>query len=253
MNTKVVLHYDGSGYSGWQDQQGRNNVLTVEEIVSKVISTLNKEETTITASGRTDKGVHALHQVIHFDNVNDIPNDRLKFALNNALPKDIEVVSCESVSDDFHARFSATSKEYHYYLNVGPYDMFKRHYETTWNTDLNLEKMREVAEYFVGKHDFTAFNTTPKEVKSNQVITILKFDLEEVDNHIIFKIEGTSFLRHMVRMLVGTIVFVGCGRLSFEEVKNLLDYNKGRRAPYNIEANGLYLVDVKYNHDDINE
>ncbi len=244
--TKVTLKYDGSGYYGWQHQKGKHHVNTIEEVVSKALSGINKEETQIVASGRTDRGVHALAQVFHFDNIHQIPCDRLRFALNNALPDDIEVIDCEMVNDDFHARFSAKSKEYHYYLNTGTYDLFKRNYITYKRLNLDLDLMREACQLLIGKHDFTNFNTTPKEVKFNQIITITKFEIEVEDDLYVFKVEGSSFLRHMVRMLVGTVVYVGSNKLSLEKVKYILENREGIKAPYKIEANGLYLVKVNY-------
>lgn len=246
MITKVTVKYDGSGYYGWQDQKGKHNVKTVEEVITKAVSTINKEKSEIVASGRTDKGVHALGQVFHFSNVHNIPLDRLKNALNNALPNDIQVIACEPVDEDFHARFSAVSKEYHYYLSTGEFDLFKRNYITYIKKDLNLEKMQKAAAMFVGKHDFSAFNTTPKDVKFNQVITINKFEIIQDHDLYVFKVEGTSFLRHMVRMLVGTLVYVGSDRLSLERVENLLANPKDYKAPFNIEPNGLYLIKVNY-------
>ena len=246
MNTKVTIQYDGSGYDGWQDQNGKNNTKTVEEKVKRAVSKINKEKTEIVASGRTDKGVSAFSQVFNFNNIHNIPLERLKNALNNALPKDIIVVNCEAVDADFHARFSAKSKEYHYYLNMGKYDMFSRNYVNQYNKQLNVEKMIEASKIFIGRHDFSAFNTTPKEIKYNQVITINKLDIEKNDDVLIFKIEGSSFLRHMVRMIVGSLVYVGSNKVSIERLEYLLNNPSDYRAPFNIEAAGLYLYKVNY-------
>lgn len=246
MIVKVTLKYDGSAYHGWQDQKGKQNVKTVEEVVSKAVSTINKEKSGIVASGRTDKGVHALGQVFHFSNVHDIPMDRLRYALNNALPADIEVLKCEEVDDDFHARFSAVSKEYHYYLNTGSFDLFQRNYVTHFKHQLDLEIMQKAAQMFIGKHDFTAFNTTPKHIKSNQVISISKFEVIQEGDMYIFKVEGTSFLRYMVRMLVGSIVYAGCHKINLDRIQTLLENPGSSKSPYNIEPYGLYLYRVNY-------
>lgn len=246
MNTKVVIKYDGSGYDGWQDQLGKNQTKTIEEAVKKAVNRINKEPTEIIASGRTDKGVSAFGQVFNFNNIHNIPLDRLKNALNNALPNDIVVLSCEAVSADFHARFSAKSKEYHYYLNMGAYDMFARKYVNQYNKALNIDEIISASKLFIGTHDFSAFNTTPKTVKFNQIITIKKVDIEVNNEILIFKIEGSSFLRHMVRMIVGSLVYVGASKISQQRLKYLLNNPSNYRAPFNIEAAGLYLYKVNY-------
>lgn len=246
MISKVIIKYDGSNYYGWQHQKAQKDVITVEKVVKQAVSAINKIETDVVASGRTDRNVHAIGQVFHFDNVHNIPSDRLKFALNNALPDDVVVVDVEEVSDDFHARFSAKSKEYHYYINTKEYDIFKRNYELYYKYPLDFELMKEACALLVGKHDFTAFNTTPKSVKKNHVITIKKFDVIKDNDYIIFKIEGTSFLRHMVRMLVGAVVFVGAHKIPLSRISELLENPNGFKSPYNIEPNGLYLYKVYY-------
>lgn len=246
MNTKVTIKYDGSAYSGWQSQSKDRNLKTVEDTIVKAISIINKEKTEIIGSGRTDRGVHALGQVFNFSNIHNIPLERLKNALNNALPNDIEVISCEAVADDFHARYSAYSKEYHYYLNQAEFSLFTRHYQTFTKFDLDLAKMKEAANIFVGKHDFRSFNATPIEVKMNQTVTIKSFDIVKEDDLFIFKIEGSNFLRHMVRMLVGSVVYAGANKISIETLESMLNNPSGKKSPYNIEPNGLYLYKVNY-------
>lgn len=246
MRVKVTIKYDGSNYHGWQHQKAQKHVKTVEKAVIKAVSAINKVPTEVVASGRTDRNVHALGQVFHFDCLYDIPSDRLKFALNNALPNDILVLAVEIVNEDFHARFSAKSKEYHYYLNIGDFDLFKRNYENHYKYPLDVKKMREAANLFIGTHDFTAFNTTPKSVKRNQVITINHFEIIEENNYLIFKVEGTSFLRYMVRMLIGSLVFVGDNKLELSRISELLENHNGQKSPFKIEPQGLYLYKVNY-------
>ena len=147
MLVKVTVMYDGSRYFGWQVQNGsKEKVETIQEIINKRVSIINKRMTEIVASGRTDRGVHALGQVFHFENDFNIPVKRLKNALNNALPDDIQILKVEQVADDFHARFDAVSKEYHYYLNSGPYDIRILiyypggycHWSSHWSFNCNL-------------------------------------------------------------------------------------------------------------------
>lgn len=247
MLVKVTVKYDGSHYYGWQTQKpGIKKYKTIEEIINKRVSILNKRKTEVVASGRTDRGVHALGQVFHFENDHNIPVKRLANALNNALPDDIEIIKVEEVADDFHARFSAKSKEYHYYLNMGEFNLFEKDYITQYNKPLNTDLMKAASQIFVGTHNFQAFNTTPLTEKRNQVRTIFKLDVIVDGDIVIFKIVGNSFLRHMVRMIVGMLVYVGNGRYGLEDIENLLKLKNCKNVPYNTKPNGLYLVRVSY-------
>ena len=247
MLVKVTVKYDGSRYYGWQTQKpGIKKYKTIEEIINKRVSILNKRETEVVASGRTDRGVHALGQVFHFENDHNIPVTRLANALNNALPDDIEIIKVEEVADDFHARFSAVSKEYHYYLNMGEFNLFEKDYITQYNKPLDIDLMQRASKLFVGTHDFRAFNTTPLSEKRNQVRTIHKVDVVLDGDLVIFKIAGNSFLRHMVRMIVGMLIYVGNGKYSIKDVEDLLKLKNAKNVPYNIKPNGLYLIKVSY-------
>lgn len=246
MLVKVTVKYDGSHYFGWQTQNGKRKFKTIAAVVNKAVSTINKRSTEVVASGRTDRGVHALGQVFHFENDYLIPTVRLKNALNNALPDDIEVIDIIEVKDDFHARFSAKSKEYHYYLNTGEYDLFKKDYITQYNKHLDYELMLEASKLLIGTHDFTSFNATSELEKSNQIRTITKLNIIKKADLFIFEIEGNSFLRHMVRMLVGMLVYIGAQKYDIEDLKKLLNNEESLLAPFNIEPNGLYLYKVNY-------
>ncbi|NLC54315.1 MAG: tRNA pseudouridine(38-40) synthase TruA [Erysipelothrix sp.] len=246
MLVKAIVKYDGSHYYGWQVQNGKRKFKTVEDVVNRAVSIINKRPTEVVASGRTDRGVHALAQVFHFENDHLIPEKRLVNALNNALPSDIQILDVKVVAADFHARFSAVSKEYHYYLNSGEYDLFQKDYITQYNKPLNYQVMLEAAQMLVGTHDFHAFNTTPKSQKMNQVRTLTKVSIVKKDNLYIFKIEGNSFLRHMVRMIVGMIVYIGAAKYSLKDLEILLKNKNSKKAPFNIEPNGLYLIKVNY-------
>lgn len=246
MLVKITVKYDGSHYFGWQTQNGKRKFKTIADVVSKAVSIINKRPTEVVASGRTDRGVHALGQVFHFKNDHYIPTVRLKNALNNALPDDIQIIDVVEVADDFHARFSAKSKEYHYYLNTGEYDLFKKNYITQYNKQLNYELMVSASKLLIGTHDFTSFNATPEIEKNNQVRTITKINIIKKDDLFIFQIEGNSFLRHMVRMLVGMLIYIGAQKYDIEDLKRLLNNEENVIAPFNIEPNGLYLFKVNY-------
>ncbi len=246
MLIKAIVKYDGSHYYGWQSQNSQTDIKTVAGVINRVVSKINKRPTQVVASGRTDRKVHALGQVFHFHNDHNIDLKRLKNALNNALPDDIEIVDVEQVNDDFHARFSARSKEYHYYLNLGKFNLFEKDYITQYNKKLDYQLMVEAAKYFIGKHDFRSFNATPLAEKNNQVRTISKFKILQKDNLLIFQIEGDSFLRHMARMMVGTIIYIGARKYTIDDLNKLLNNKESTLAPFNAKPNGLYLVKVNY-------
>lgn len=246
MNTKVTIKYDGSQFNGWQSQKNQPDVKTVEACINAAVSALNKKPTKVIGSGRTDRGVHALAQVFNFDNIHNIPMKRLKFALNNLLPASIEVIDCEEVNDEFHARYSAKTKEYHYHIHTGSFDLFKNNYITYLKGGFDLEIMKKTCELFIGTHDFTNFNATELEVKANQVVTISRFDIIENDETLAFIIEGSNFLRYMVRMLIGSVYFVGLNRLEYDQVKRILDDPTLKQPIYKMPANGLYLAKVNY-------
>ena len=243
MRIKVTLAYDGSRYCGWQKQP---NGLSVQEVVSKVISEIQKVETTIEASGRTDARVHAKGQVFHFDTHLGMNCEQWKKALNAKLPEDMRVHFVEVVGDEFHSRYDAKWKNYDYYVNVGEYNPFQKDYVLQFCRPLNIDAMRECAKLFIGTHDFTSFNGNSLLERPNQVRTIYNLSIEVKDDIVIFHFYGEGFLRYMVRMLTQTMIEVGKGRLSLEQVKKALDEPRKQAAPYNASPVGLYLVKVGY-------
>ena len=172
MRFKAIVSYDGSQFKGWQIQ---DDVRTVQGEIEKALSKISKKDISITASGRTDAGVHAENQVFHFDSDLDIPWEK---ALNALLPTDIHIKNITKVSKNFHARFDAISKSYGYKINVEEYNVFEKDYVLQYNQSLNLESFKYALEMFVGKHDFTSFNKTPKSVISNQIRTISEINIK---------------------------------------------------------------------------
>ena len=243
MRIKVTLAYDGSRYCGWQKQP---NGVSVQEVVSKTISEIQKVETLVEASGRTDARVHAKGQVFHFDTQLKMNCDQWKKALNAKLPEDMRVQCVEEVSDSFHSRFDAKWKNYDYYVNVGDYNPFQKDYVLQFCRPLNIELMKECAKLFVGTHDFTSFNGNSIVERPNQVRTIYDLWIEKKDDLLIFHYYGEGFLRYMVRMLTQTMIEVGKERVSVEQVRKALDEPKKQSAPYNASPVGLYLVKVGY-------
>lgn len=245
MRYLLKFSYDGSKYYGYQCQPGLN---TIQECLEGAICKVNNNiKRSVHSSGRTDKGVHALCQYAHVDLDIDITPKKLKRAINSHLPDDIHIVDTCIVNDDFHARYHVVSKKYEYYLNLGEYNPIEKNYVFQYNYELNIDIMNDAIKVFLGEHDFRAFVTEGKE-KENCVRTITSAYIEKIDNEKIkFVFEGTGFLRYQIRNMVGILIKVGENKISTEDVEKILlskDRSKsGKTAP----ANGLYLVDVKYN------
>ena len=184
MRFLLKFSYDGSNYAGFQNQPGLNTIqFQLEEALKKVN---DNTKTTICATGRTDKGVHALCQYAHTDISVNITEEKLKRALNSNLPDDIHIISAKHVSDDFHARYNVKGKEYKYYINLGEYNPIERNYVFQYNHELNVDSMKEAIKYFIGTHDYRAFVTENKD-KENCVRTIDKATIEKKDNKLIVK------------------------------------------------------------------
>lgn len=243
MRYKATVQYDGSDFYGWQIQP---HTRTVQEEINKALTSVNKKESMIHGSGRTDTSVHAMHQVFHFDSDLDLEGSIWLRALNGNLPNDIRILKVEKVENDFHARYNAKSKTYHYKLNTGIYDMFKHRYVYQYNKDLDVNKLKEISQSFEGTHDFTSFNATPQSVIEDQVRTVASFKVKQIDNTIQFEIKGDGFLRHMVRMLVASCIAYAEGKLSKEEIEKALLKPSKDKIKYNVPGCGLYLMHVEY-------
>ena len=243
MRYKVILAYDGNDYVGFQSQK---NGLAIQDVIEKVIYKIFNEKTRIIMSSRTDSGVHAKYQVIHFDAKKEINPYRLKGFFNGLLPKNIHVNDVKIVSEDFHARFNVKSKTYEYLINNGEYDVFLNGYAYQCNYHLDIEKMKKCAKLFIGKHDFASFNTTPYNEKPDQVRTITQFDIIKKGSLIKIRVTGDGFLKNMVRIMVGCLVDVARGNKNIKEIKEMINKPSKNYKKYNINANGLYLVKIRY-------
>ncbi len=243
MRFLIKFSYDGTNYSGFQAQKGLD---TIEKRMNDALTKINNgKKTSITATGRTDKKVHALSQYGHADIDVNITEKKLKKALNSNLPEDIHVIETSIVDDNFHARYNVKEKTYKYILNMGEYNPLERNYVFQYNYKLDVKSMKEAIKYFLGKHDFRAFVTDNKE-KENCVRTITKADIKEEDNKIIFTFTGDGFLRYQVRNMVGILIRVGEKKLSPETVDKILQSKDRTKSGKTAPAEGLYLVDVKY-------
>lgn len=241
---KVTVAYDGTEFAGYQIQpSGR----TVQGTIQAVLQKMHKGEPVgIFASGRTDAGVHAIGQVFHFDTPMEIPSEAWGKALNAMLPNDILIKDVDMVSDAFHSRFSATAKEYHYkILRSKQPDVFQRNHMFHFPYSLNVEDMKQAASLFLGTHDFTSFSSAKSEVE-DKIRTILAFDVEEEGEVLTLKVRGSGFLYNMVRILVGTLLEVGQGKLKPELVSVILKGKDRALAGKTAPANGLYLFRVDY-------
>ena len=243
MRFLIKFSYDGTNYSGFQTQPGLN---TIQEKLEEAIAIINNgQKTNIVATGRTDKGVHALCQYAHADIDVDITEYKLKRAMNSNLPDDIHVIETHIVPNDFHARYYVKSKEYKYYINLGEYNPLERNYVFQYNYTLNVDKMKDAIQVFLGTHDFRAFVTESKE-KENCVRTINYVNVEQENNKLIITFRGDGFLRYQVRNMVGILIRVGENKISTEDVERILmskdRTTTGKTAP----PEGLYLTNVSY-------
>lgn len=244
---KCTISYDGHLFYGYQVQPGQR---TIQDELEKALQTLHKakERIPVVSSGRTDSGVHAVGQTIHFDSPLSIPEAKWPYALNALLPDDISVRKAEAVNDQFHARFSAKRKEYRYMIYRGRHpDVFKRYYAYHVPYDIDMEKVKEASRYLVGTHDFTSFCATKTEVK-DKVRTVHELEWSDTGDGLQMRIVGSGFLYNMVRIIAGTLLDVGTGKFSPGDIeKMILAKNRdtaGRTAP----AHGLYLWRVIYDN-----
>ena len=243
MRYLIKFSYDGTNYSGFQKQKGLN---TIEEKLEEALTKINNsKKTTITATGRTDKGVHALCQYGHADIDVNITEKKLKRALNSNLPDDIHVISTEIVNKDFHARYNVKEKEYKYIINVGEYNPLERNYVYQYNYELNVNNMKKAIKYFEGEHDFRSFVTDNKE-KENCVRKINYTNIELKDNKIIITFRGNGFLRYQVRNMVGLLIKIGENKISPDSVDKIIESKDRTKASKTAPAEGLYLTKVIY-------
>lgn len=242
MRYLIKFSYDGTNYCGFQTQAGLN---TIQERLEEALSKVNDKPTKIVATGRTDKGVHALCQCGHADIDVNINEYKLKRALNSNLPEDIHVIETKQVSDDFHARYNIKNKEYRYIISLGEYNPLERNYVFQYNYKLDVEAMKKAIKYFEGKHDFRAFVTDNKE-KENCVRTIFQTDIVEDQDKIIIKFIGDGFLRYQVRNMVGYLIKVGEDKVSPESVIEVIESKDRTKSGKTAPAEGLYLYNVEY-------
>ena len=243
MRYKVTVAYDGNHYVGFQSQI---NGKTIQDTIEAVLKRICKKDLRIIMASRTDAGVHAKGQVFHFDIDKDFDTYKLKGSFNGLLPKDIHVIDVKKVSENFHARFSVKSKTYEYLINIGEYDVFKNGYAYQCYYKLDMDLMNKCAKLFLGKHDFSSFNTSTYKEKPIQVRTITEFKIIKKGNELKIRVTGDGFMRNMVRIMVGTLIDVARGKKTLDEVKDMLNNPCKSTRRNNISPSGLYLVKIRY-------
>lgn len=237
------LRYDGTAYHGWQVQEGLN---TVQSTVESALSSVANHPVSVTCAGRTDAGVHATAQTIHFDTGAYRSDYSWAFGANSHLPNDISVLWAKPVLDDFHARYSATARRYRYILyNHEIRPGILRHAVGWHYRPLNEKLMLRAAEQLLGEHDFSSFRGSGCQSKT-PVRTIHQIEIFRLRRMVVIEIQANAFLLHMVRNIVGVLIAVGSGYRPPEWVNEVLDARDRTQAGVTISPHGLYLVEVSY-------
>ena len=238
----VYFGYDGTAYHGWQIQPNGNSV---QAELQRCLSTLLREEITVTGAGRTDAGVHARKMTAHFDTEQTIDCKQLAYKLNRILPNDIAVTEVKEVASDLHARFSAIARTYHYYIHTQK-DPFLRNSSCELHYALDFDKMNEAAAKLLTYTDFGAFCKSHADVKTTLCQVTTARWVQQSSYSWYFEITANRFLRNMVRAVVGTLIDVGRGRLSIDDFCRIIEGKKRTDAGESMPAHALFLEDVSY-------
>lgn len=243
---KLSIAYEGTAYHGWQVQP---NGISVQEKVEEALAIILQEPTRIIGSGRTDAGVHALGQVAHFHSQKKVDLNRILFALNSLLPKDIRITEIEFLTEGFHAQHHAKSKIYRYHLHLDKVlNPFKRAFAWHVHSPFDQERLKDAAQYFLGTHDFTSFsNEAHKGVAARDPIrTIYRLDIIQEAGGIALEFEGDGFLYKMVRNIVGALVDCATGKKKPSDIPGIIQAKDRRLASQAAPPQGLFLVKVHY-------
>lgn len=229
---------------GWQKQPDK---LNIQGTIEKAIERITGEQVDLMASGRTDRGVHALGQVANFKTNSNIPIEKFAIAINSNLKKSILIKSAEEVDERFHSRLTCKKKTYRYVINNSKYGTaIYRNLETHIPIKLNVEEMQKAIKFFEGEHDFKAFKSSGTSSKSS-VRTIYKAEVKQMSNDKIWiELTGNGFLYNMVRIIAGTLVEVGLGKIKAEEINDIMESKRRENAGKTLPPQGLYLVNVEY-------
>jgi len=248
-NFKLTIEYEGTNYHGWQKQKNKS---TVQGVIEEAVKEAFKTEIHIIGQGRIDSGAHALGQVAHFKVGKEFAPLALRRALNSLLPRDIRIKNVEIVGDDFHSRYSAKLRHYRYliYSNDGP-SVWLRRFAHFYPYRVDIEKMYRATNFLIGEHDFSSFQSSGSIVRNPvREITSIEINRKKIWNSfpelIMFDIKANAFLYRMVRNIVGTLLEVGRGKITPEEIKRILELKDRKELSSPVPAYGLYLVEVEY-------
>lgn len=237
----LEISYNGSTFHGWQSQP---NAISVQETIENALKTLLKDEIKIVGAGRTDTGVHAKHMCAHFDYNNKLELSQLKINLNSLLNQEIYIKDIYRVNDEVHARFSAISREYEYYISLAK-DVFSCKTSHFIQQDLNIEKMNQAISIIKDYENFEAFSKSKTDVKT-YLCNIIACSLIEKENILIFRIKANRFLRNMVRAIVGTILEVGLEKIPPEEIHSIIKSKNRSKAGPSMPSHALFLTKIEY-------
>jgi tRNA pseudouridine38-40 synthase len=243
MRIALGVEYDGAPYCGWQSQAG---ACGVQDFVEKAIKNIAEHEIRIHAAGRTDTGVHAMMQVVHFDTETIRPDTAWVRGVNAFLPDSIRVLWAKIVDDEFHARFSATQRSYQYLLaNSTTAPAIKAQQAGWYHLPLNVSAMQEGIAYLRGEHDFSAFRASECQAKS-PIKNLQVASIQAHGDFFVFNFSANAFLQHQVRNMVGALIYVGNGKNPPQFIKQLLEQKNRTLSPPTFSPNGLYLAGVAY-------
>lgn len=245
MRYLAVVSYDGSNYAGYQIQPDQ---LTIQAVIEQALAKMHKgKPIKITASGRTDAGVHAYGQVFHYDSELAIPEANWKKALNSLLPDDIVILKVKKVTSSFHARYDALEKTYQYViLNRADPSPFEVNYSTFIAEELDVSLINAACQYLIGEHDFTAFCAANSSVKGDKIRTIYDAHCKQDRDRLILSFTGNGFLYNMVRIIVGTLIEIGQGKRPVADLPKIINSKDRSLAGKTAPPQGLYLDNVTY-------
>ena len=242
-NIKLIICYDGTAYHGWQMQ---DNAITIQEELCKAIKQILRHDATVQGCSRTDTGVHANMFCCNFKTENCMPSEKIVYGLNAVLPFDIRILSCEETTEDFNARFDCKGKEYIYKIwNSKVGNPFLNKYALHFPYYLDVEMLNLQAKQFVGEHDFASFCAAGSVVKDT-VRTIYDCSVKREGDLITISVKGDGFLYNMVRIIVGTLIYIGNGKLPKDSITDIINSKDRKRAGITAKAHGLYLNEVYY-------
>jgi tRNA pseudouridine38-40 synthase len=243
-NIKITIEYDGKNFPGWQSQPGK---VSIQTEIEKAIYEITGEEVDLIASGRTDAGVHALGQVANFHTNTKIEISKIPYAINSKLPNSIVVKDAVEVDERFHARYNCKLKTYRYIINNNEFpSALNRYREFHLPYKLNYADMEKAIKYFEGEHDFKAFKSSGGNAKKTTVRTLTDCNIKKEDGRIYIELTGNGFLYNMVRIISGTILDVGLGKIKADDIPEIINSGIRERAGRTLPPHGLYLVKVNY-------